>query len=179
MEREGRKRGKLKNGRKWEMYRETFSRTTDFFFFFLVYQNGNFYREKAKSHQEKNREKWLCPPPLKFFPVTPLEKVKGNNWIFEASKQSSYYHIDNQIKLAVTFVHQKNKIQIISSRKVVLGNVTLFFIIYCYRSCYFIVVNIVGMMIFCDIECDKVYRLQHLKLKLVSCWCDHLFDRIE
>ena len=46
---------------------------------FGVYQNGDFYREKSISRQEKafhtgkNQEKWLCPSPLpKNIPLTPL-----------------------------------------------------------------------------------------------------------
>ena len=46
--------------------------------FFGVYQNGNFYRENAKIRPGKNQEKWLCHPPLKNLPVTPLNPSQQN-----------------------------------------------------------------------------------------------------
>ena len=54
--------------------------------FFLVYQNENFYREKAKIMPFKNQEKWLCPTSENYSCYAP-----GSNIILWLSNPSSMY----------------------------------------------------------------------------------------
>ena len=74
--------GKLqKGGENLEWKGEKYENEQRLFFHFLkqlnklfgLYQNGNFYREKAFHAGKKNQGKWLCPPPQKkYIPITPL-----------------------------------------------------------------------------------------------------------
>ena len=88
--REGEENEKCKGGKGMKKLRTFFFFFFFFFFFgfslsgshwnfFVVYQNGNFYRENTKIGPGKNREKWLCHPPLKNFPVTPLNPSHQNS----------------------------------------------------------------------------------------------------